>query len=68
MSNPYYGGVAMVLTPETLEIFSPRGQKFLIPVELDSLREQKRQGAEVERQKYQDLLKQLQAKGIDKQL
>ncbi|MDJ0737683.1 MAG: Uma2 family endonuclease [Nostocaceae cyanobacterium] len=42
------------LTPDTLEIFSPTGQKFLTPVELDQLRQQERQLAEQERQRAEE--------------
>ncbi|MFH7030730.1 MAG: Uma2 family endonuclease [Heteroscytonema crispum UTEX LB 1556] len=79
-------GIRFQLTPDTLEIFSPSGQKFLTPLELDQLREQERQRAEQERQRaeqerqekeavllqlqeeqqrYQDLLRRLQERGID---
>ncbi|MBR8837066.1 MAG: Uma2 family endonuclease, partial [Stigonema ocellatum SAG 48.90 = DSM 106950] len=72
-------GVRFELTPDTLEIYRPDGQKFLTFVELDQLREQERQRAdterqekeaallqlEQERQRYQDLLARLQEKGID---
>lgn len=44
-------GIRFQLTPDTLEIFSPSGQKFLTPLELDQLREQERQRAEQERQR-----------------
>ncbi|MDZ7963304.1 MAG: Uma2 family endonuclease [Aulosira sp. DedQUE10] len=44
-------GIRFQLTAETLEIFSLTGQKFLNPVEIDSLREQERQRAEQERQR-----------------
>jgi Uma2 family endonuclease len=67
------------ITENTLEIYRPDGQKFLTSVELDQLREQESQRAEherqqkeaalleleQERQRYQDLLARLQAKGID---
>jgi Uma2 family endonuclease len=60
------------ITETTLEIYRPDGQKFLTSVELDQLREQERQQKEAalleleqERQRYQDLLAKLQAKGID---
>jgi len=72
-------GVRFELTPDTLEIYRPDGQKFLTFVELDQLREQERQRAdterqekeaallqlEQERQRYQELLARLQEKGID---
>ena len=60
------------LTPQTLEIYRPDGEKFLTSVELAQQREQERQRADnaetqliEERQRYQDLLKKLQEKGID---
>lgn len=72
-------GVRFVLTPETLEIYRPDGQRFLTPVELDQVLEKERQRAEQERQqkeaalqqleqeqqRYQELLARLQEKGID---
>jgi hypothetical protein len=72
-------GIRFELKPDTLEIFSPSGQQFLTPVELDQLREQERQRAEQERQRaeqalaqleqeqqrYQALLEQLRSRGID---
>lgn len=65
-------GIRFQLTAKTLEIFSPTGQKFLTPVEIDSLREQERQAKEAaleelqkERDRYQELLAQLKAQGID---
>ncbi len=39
------------LTPNTLEIFSPSGRKFLTSVELDQIREQEHQRAEHESQR-----------------
>ncbi|BAU07171.1 hypothetical protein NIES592_14680 [Fischerella major NIES-592] len=71
--------VRFVLTPETLEIYRPDGQRFLTPVELDQVREKERQRAEQERQqkeaalqqleqeqqRYQELLARLREKGID---
>ncbi len=44
-------GIRFELKPDTLEIFSPSGQRFLTPVELDQLREQERQRADQERQR-----------------
>ncbi|MBR8841135.1 MAG: Uma2 family endonuclease, partial [Stigonema ocellatum SAG 48.90 = DSM 106950] len=44
-------GVRFELTPDTLEIYRPDGQKFLTFVELDQLREQERQRADTERQR-----------------
>ncbi|MBE9214163.1 Uma2 family endonuclease [Plectonema cf. radiosum LEGE 06105] len=72
-------GIRFHLTPQTLEIYRPDGEKFLTSVELAQQREQERQRAEIERQRadnaetqlfeerqrYQDLLKKLQEKGID---
>ncbi len=72
-------GIRFELKPDTLEIFSPSGQRFLTPVELDQLREQERQRADQERQRadealaqleqeqqrYQALLEQLRSRGID---
>jgi Uma2 family endonuclease len=71
-------GIRFELTP-TLEIYNPNGQKFLTPVELHQLREQETQRAnqeaqekevalqqlEQEQQRYQDLLRRLQGRGID---
>lgn len=65
-------GIRFQLTPNTLEIYYPDGRKFLTSVELNQEREQERQEKEAalskleqERQRYQDLLIKLQAKGID---
>ncbi|WP_375514529.1 Uma2 family endonuclease [uncultured Nostoc sp.] len=72
-------GIRFRLTLDTLEIFSPSGQKFLTPVEIDQLREQERQRAEreyqakeaalqeleKERDRYQELLSKLKEKGIN---
>jgi Uma2 family endonuclease len=65
-------GIRFELTPDALEIFRPDGQKFLTSLELDQLREQERQEKEAailqlqeEQQRYQDLLRRLQEKGID---
>jgi Uma2 family endonuclease len=72
-------GIRFQLTSDTLEIFSPTGQKFLTPVEIDALREQERQRAEQERQakevalaelakerdRYHELLAKLQEQGIN---
>ena len=65
-------GIRFHLTPQTLEIYRPDGEKFLTSVELAQQREQERQRADnaetqllEERQRYQDLLKKLQEKGID---
>ena len=49
------------LTPDTLEIFSPSGQKFLSPLEIDQLREQERQRAEQERQAKEAALEEKEA-------
>ena len=72
-------GIRFHLTPQTLEIYRPDGEKFLTSVELAQQREQERQRANTERQRadnaetqlleerqrYQDLLKKLQEKGIN---
>jgi hypothetical protein len=65
-------GIRFTLTPDTLEIISPTGQKFLSPVEIDQLREQEHQAKEAalkelekERDRYQELLAKLKEKGID---
>jgi len=79
-------GIRFHLTPQTLEIYRPDGEKFLTSVELAQQREQERQRADIEsqranierqradsaetqlleeRQRYQDLLKKLQEKGIN---
>lgn len=65
-------GIRFTLTPDTLEIFSTSGQKFLSPVEIDQLREQERQAKEAalqelqqERDRYQELLAKLKQQGID---
>ena len=71
-------GIRFELKPDTLEIFSPSGERFLTPVELDQLRQQERQRADQERQRadealaqleqeqqrYQALLEQLRSRGI----
>ena len=72
-------GIHFQLIPDTLEIFSPSGQKFLTTVEIDQLRKQERQEKETalqekeaalqelekERDRYQELLAKLKEKGID---
>ncbi|MBD6618677.1 Uma2 family endonuclease [Komarekiella sp. 'clone 1'] len=72
-------GIRFEVIADTLEIYRPDGRKFLTSVELDQLREQEHQRAEQERQekeaalieleqerqRYQDLLARLQARGID---
>jgi len=72
-------GIRFELKPDTMEIFSPSGERFLTFVELSQLREQERQRAEQERQRaddaiaqleqeqqrYQALLEQLRERGID---
>jgi Uma2 family endonuclease len=65
-------GIRFHLTPQTWEIYRPDGEKFLTSVELAQQRQQERQRAEIaetqlfeEKQRYQDLLKKLQEKGID---
>ncbi|NJL61715.1 MAG: Uma2 family endonuclease [Methylacidiphilales bacterium] len=52
-------GVRFQLTPDTLEIFSPSGQKFLTPVEMNQLREQETQRADREFQKREQLAEKL---------
>ncbi|MBD2433352.1 MULTISPECIES: Uma2 family endonuclease [Fischerella] len=54
-------GVRFVLTPETLEIYRPDGQRFLTPVELDQVREKERQRAEQERQRAEQERQQKEA-------
>ncbi len=44
-------GIRFELTPTTLEIYNPNGQKFLTPVELHQLREQEAQRADQEAQR-----------------
>ncbi|WP_353929303.1 Uma2 family endonuclease [Okeanomitos corallinicola TIOX110] len=51
-------GIRFELTADNLEIYYPDGRKFLTSIELNQQLEQ-------EKQKYQDLLAKLQAKGID---
>jgi Uma2 family endonuclease len=72
-------GIRFEITPDTLVIYRPDGQRFLTPVELDHLREQERQRAEAEhqraeeamaqleqeQQRYQALIEKLRARGID---
>ncbi len=72
-------GIRFELTPDTLEIYDPRGRKFLTSVELEQLREQEYLRAEQERQaketailqleqkqqEYQELLTKLASAGID---
>jgi Uma2 family endonuclease len=65
-------GIRFELKPDTMEIFSPSGERFLTFVELSQLREQERQRAddaiaqlEQEKQRYQALLEQLRKRGID---
>jgi len=47
-------GIRFELTPDTLVIYRPDGQRFLTPVELDHLREQERQRAEEEHQRAEE--------------
>jgi Uma2 family endonuclease len=63
--------IRFVLTT-TLEIYRPDGRLFLTPVEIDlerQLEKQKREEAEeqleLERQRYQELLRQLKGRGIE---
>jgi Uma2 family endonuclease len=65
-------GIRFEITENSLEIYRPDGQKFLTFVELDQLQKKEREQKEAalleleqERQRYQDLLAKLQAKGID---
>ena len=65
-------GIRFKLTPITLEIYNPNGQKFLTPMELNQLREQETQRADQEAQRadqeaqrYQDLLRRLEERGIN---
>ncbi|MEA5569503.1 Uma2 family endonuclease [Calothrix sp. UHCC 0171] len=48
-------GIRFQLTPDNLEIFSPSGQKFLTPVEMNQLRELETQRADREYQKREQL-------------
>ncbi|MEH2095785.1 Uma2 family endonuclease [Nostoc sp.] len=54
-------GIHFTLTPDTLEIVSSTGQKFLSPGEIDQLREQERQRAERECQAKEAALQELEA-------
>jgi len=65
-------GVRFELKEDTLEIYSPDGERFLTYVELAQLREQERQEKEAaltelqqEQQRYQDLIARLRERGID---
>lgn len=72
-------GIRFEITPDTLVIYRPDGQRFLTPVELDHLKEQERQRAEAEhqraeeamaqleqeQQRYQALIEKLRARGIE---
>jgi Uma2 family endonuclease len=72
-------GIRFQVTSDTLEIFSPTGQKFLTSLEMNQLQEQERQRAnqecqaketalqelQQERDRYQELLVKLREKGID---
>ncbi|MEB3825956.1 Uma2 family endonuclease, partial [Phormidium sp. CCY1219] len=86
-------GIRFELKPDTLEIYTPPGDRFLTFVELNQLKEQERQRAEQERQRaeqerqraeqasqraeqaeaqlqeeqqrYQALIEQLRARGMD---
>ncbi|MEH2024899.1 Uma2 family endonuclease [Nostoc sp.] len=60
-------GIRFTLTPDTLEIVSPTGQKFLSPGEIDQLREQERQRAERERQAKEAALQELEAASQEKE-
>jgi Uma2 family endonuclease len=65
-------GIRFQVTSDTLEIFSPSGQKFLTSLEMNQLQEQERQAKETalqelqqERDRYQELLVKLREKGIN---
>jgi Uma2 family endonuclease len=65
-------GIRFQLASDTLEIFSPSGQKFLTSLEMNQLQEQERQAKETalqelqqERDRYQELLVKLREKGIN---
>jgi hypothetical protein len=53
------------MTGDELVIYYPDGSRFLSPVELSNYAEQERLLKEQEQLKYQTLLSQLKAKGID---
>jgi len=61
-------GIRFQPTSDTLEIFSPSGQKFLSPVEIDQLREQERQRAERECQVKEAALQELEAASQEKEV
>ncbi|OYD99052.1 hypothetical protein CDG77_03055 [Nostoc sp. 'Peltigera membranacea cyanobiont' 213] len=60
-------GIHFTLTPDTLEIVSSTGQKFLSPGEIDQLREQERQRAERECQAKEAALQELEAASLAKE-
>ncbi|MEH2057296.1 MAG: Uma2 family endonuclease [Nostoc sp.] len=60
-------GIRFTLTPDTLEIVSSTGQKFLSTGEIDQLREQERQRAERERQAKEAALQELEAASQEKE-
>ncbi len=53
-------GIHFTLTPDTLGVVYPTGQKFLSSVEIDQLREQEHQRAEQERQAKEAALEELE--------
>ncbi|EAW35259.1 Uma2 family endonuclease [Lyngbya sp. PCC 8106] len=58
-------GIRFQLTPETLEIYRPDGDKFLTSVELDQLRRQEKQRADQQQQRADRLAALLRERGID---
>jgi Uma2 family endonuclease len=58
-------GIRFELQADTLEIYRPDGRRFLTPVELDQRAEEAISQLEQAQQRYQALLEQLRAKGID---
>ncbi|MBW4647696.1 MAG: Uma2 family endonuclease [Kastovskya adunca ATA6-11-RM4] len=58
-------GIRFELQADTLEIYRPDGRRFLTPVELDQRAEEAISHLEQAQQRYQALLEQLRAKGID---
>ena len=58
-------GIRFELTPDTLNIYRPDGQKFLTFLETAQRAEAAMRELEVEKQRYQDLLAKLKAQGIE---
>ena len=58
-------GIRFQITPETLEIYKPDGDKFLTSVELDQLRRQEKQRADQQQQRADRLAALLRERGID---